>query len=88
MSSPDITKTEIDAVVSVLEGQTLSLGPRSEAFEEAIASFIGAPFASAVNSGTSALHLCVIAAGVSAAVAFLGGAVAGGLPDVVRSLSL
>ena len=64
MSSPCITDADIAAVNQTLQTPYLSLGPRSEAFEEAFASFIGTAQAVAVSSGTSGLHLAIIAAGV------------------------
>ena len=64
MSSPDLTAADIAAVNQVLATRHLSLGPRLEAFEEAVASYVGVPHAVAVSSGTSGLHLCVIAAGI------------------------
>jgi perosamine synthetase len=57
LSSPDITETEIEAVTSVLRTSRLSLGPKLEEFERALAEYIGTSHAVAVNSGTSALHL-------------------------------
>lgn len=63
MSSPDITPLEIDAVVDVLRGTHLSLGPRIRQFEEAVARRIGARHAVGVASGTAGLHLCILAAG-------------------------
>lgn len=66
MSSPDLTQAETDAVVQVLQTPYLSIGPQIEAFERAFAEFVGVPHAIAVNSGTSGLHLAVIAAGVQA----------------------
>src|SRR5690349_5168183 len=62
LSSPDITADERQAVMDVLSGRSLSLGPKLPAFEEALAEATGVRFAVAVNSGTSALHLCVKAA--------------------------
>ena len=59
LSRPDITELEIQAVVDVLRGSRLSLGPKLEEFEQAVASFIGVPYAIAVSSGTAGLHLCV-----------------------------
>jgi perosamine synthetase len=50
--------------MDVLSGRTLSLGPLLPAFEEAMADAAGTRYAVAVNSGTSALHLCVKAAGI------------------------
>lgn len=64
LSAPDITKKEIEAVLDVLRSNYLSLGPKLSAFEEAIASYSGASFAVAVNSGTSALHLIVRGLGI------------------------
>jgi dTDP-4-amino-4,6-dideoxygalactose transaminase len=64
MSSPDLTEGDIQAVNEVLETRYLSLGPKLEALEEAFASYVGAEHAVGVNSGTSGLHLAVIAAGV------------------------
>jgi perosamine synthetase len=64
MSSPDITDAEMDAINEVLQTRWLSLGPKIQAFEDALAKYVGAKFAVGVNSGTSALHLAVIAAGI------------------------
>ena len=64
MSSPNLTAAEIDAVHEVLQTRYLSIGPKIRAFEDAIASYTGAAHAVGVNSGTSALHLAVIAAEV------------------------
>lgn len=62
MSSTDVTPLEIQAVADTLQSGTLSFGSRLRAFESATARYLGLPFAAAVNSGTSALHLAVIAA--------------------------
>lgn len=64
LSSPDVTAEDRQLVDQVLSGRTLSLGPLLPAFEEAMANAAGTRFAVAVNSGTSALHLCVKAAGL------------------------
>ena len=66
LSSPDITESEIDAVASVMRTARLSLGPKLEEFENAVAAYTGAAHAVAVNSGTSGLHLCMRAIGISA----------------------
>jgi perosamine synthetase len=65
MSSPDITEAEIEAVNEVLRTPTLSIGPRLVQFEEEIATYTGVPYAIGVSSGTTGLHLVVIAAGIS-----------------------
>jgi len=59
LSSPDITEAEIEAVTAVLRTNSLSLGPKLEAFESALAAFHGVPHAIAVSSGTAALHLAI-----------------------------
>lgn len=64
MSSPDIGDTEVQAVVETLRTPTLSIGPRLAAFERSAAAVAGVEWGVGVNSGTSGLHLCVIAAGV------------------------
>jgi perosamine synthetase len=65
LSAPDITEAEIAAVTAVLRTSRLSLGPRMEEFEQSVARYVGATHAVAVNSGTSALHLCIRALGIS-----------------------
>jgi len=65
LSSPDITDEDRAAVLEVLNSRALSLGPKLPAFEEAVCRATKARHAIAVNSGTSGLHLCVRAAGIS-----------------------
>ncbi|MBT17923.1 MAG: polysaccharide biosynthesis protein [Dehalococcoidia bacterium] len=64
MASPDISAEEISAVKNVLQTSRLSQGPQVESFELLVADYVGAKHAVAVSSGTAALHLSVIAAGV------------------------
>lgn len=64
LSAPDITETDIQAVVSVLRTPNLSLGPKLEEFERSVADYIGIGNAIAVSSGTSGLHLCIRALGI------------------------
>jgi perosamine synthetase len=64
LSAPDITEVEIEAVTSVLRTSRLSLGPKLEEFENALAKYVGASDAVAVSSGTTALHLCLRALGI------------------------
>jgi len=59
-----IDEEDIQAVVDVLRSGVLTQGPAVEAFEQAIAEYVGAKFAIAVSSGTAALHLAALAAGV------------------------
>jgi dTDP-4-amino-4,6-dideoxygalactose transaminase len=58
-------KTEIEAAVAkVLESNQFVLGEEVAAFEEEFAVYCGARYGVAVNSGTSALHLALLAAGI------------------------
>ena len=58
-------KQEIDsAVASVLESGQFVLGKEVEAFEEEFASYCGTNHVVAVSTGTSALHLSLLAAGI------------------------
>jgi dTDP-4-amino-4,6-dideoxygalactose transaminase len=58
-------KPEIDAAIGrVLESAQFVLGDEVAAFERAFAGYCNARDAVAVNSGTSALHLALLAAGV------------------------
>jgi perosamine synthetase len=61
LALPEIAEQDIDAVVDVLRSSTLSIGPQLDAFEDALARYAGARYGIGVNSGTSGLHLCVIA---------------------------
>jgi perosamine synthetase len=64
IAMPIIEKDEIAAVVKVLRSGNLAQGPEVKAFEEEFATAHDARYAVAVNSGTSALHLSLLAAGV------------------------
>lgn len=64
MSSPDITQAEMAAVGEVLNSPTLSMGSKLQAFEEAIAAYTGVKHGIGINSGTSGLHLAILAAGI------------------------
>lgn len=66
LSAPDLTNEERTAVSEVLMSPRLSLGPKLREFEENLAAVVGAKYAVAVNSGTSALHLCMKAANIGA----------------------
>lgn len=59
-----IDEEDIQAVVSILRDGALTQGPVIELFEQAIANYVGAKYAVAVSSGTAALHLGAIAAGI------------------------
>jgi perosamine synthetase len=65
LAAPDIRDEDRAAVLEVLDSGALSLGPKLPAFEQSVARVAKSRYAVAVNSGTSALHLCVKAAGIS-----------------------
>jgi perosamine synthetase len=64
LSQPDITNKEIEAVVDVLHTSTLSIGPKIQQFEKAVAKVAGRRHAIGVSSGTAGLHCAMLAAGV------------------------
>ena len=64
VARPVLGIEEEEAVIEVLRSRHLSLGPRVPAFEAGFAERVGAPYASAVSSGTAALHLALRAVGV------------------------
>lgn len=64
MAKPYITNSEIFAVTRVLKSGVLSLGPVHREFEAALAKRVGTKYAASVSSGTSGLHIAMIAAGI------------------------
>lgn len=64
LSRPWIGPEEKAAVIEVLESGMLAQGPRVAAFEEAFARMTGSRHAIATSSGTTALHLALMAHGV------------------------
>ncbi|MCW2983635.1 MAG: DegT/DnrJ/EryC1/StrS family aminotransferase [Conexibacter sp.] len=65
IAQPVIGEAEERAVLEVLRSGHLSLGPKVPEFERRFADFVGATTASAVSSGTTALHLAYRAVGVT-----------------------
>lgn len=61
---PSISEAEIREVEETLRSGWLSTGPRAGRFEAALAARLGVSHALGVSSGTAALHLAVLAAGV------------------------
>lgn len=66
MYDPSHGEEECALVAKVLRSGRLSSGERTAQFEDRCADFLGASKAVAVSSGTAALHLALMAAGVSA----------------------
>jgi dTDP-4-amino-4,6-dideoxygalactose transaminase len=64
LAHPLIESDEVDAVVAALTSGQLAQGPRVAEFEAAFAEYTGARHAVAVNSGTAALHLALLAHGI------------------------
>ncbi|WP_152999015.1 MULTISPECIES: DegT/DnrJ/EryC1/StrS family aminotransferase [Curtobacterium] len=65
LSPPDVGPDEAAAVARALEsGWVAPAGPDLTAFEREAAARVGSPHAVAVSSGTAALHLSLLAAGV------------------------
>jgi len=62
MSSPDLTDSDRQAVIDVINTPNLSMGGRILDFEQAFCDQTGRKHAIGVNSGTAGLHLCVRAA--------------------------
>lgn len=60
----EITQADIDAVVAVLQSDFLTQGPMVPRFEQGVARHVGASYALAVNSATSALHIACLALGL------------------------
>jgi UDP-4-amino-4,6-dideoxy-N-acetyl-beta-L-altrosamine transaminase len=60
----EISDADIKAVIDVLHSDYLTQGPTVPAFENSIADYCGVPYAVAVNSATSALHIACLALGV------------------------
>jgi len=57
---------DVQAVLDCLQSGWLTMGPRTQAFEEALGRHVGAAHAVTVSSGTAALHLCCLASGIGA----------------------
>ncbi len=64
IAKPQIGEEEKRAVLEVLESGMLAQGPRVQAFEEAFAEMCGVRYAIATSSGTTALHIALLAHGI------------------------
>ena len=63
-SRQSISEEDIGAVSEVMRSDFLTTGPTVPLFEEALKNYLGARNVVAVSSGTAALHLTILAAGV------------------------
>jgi dTDP-4-amino-4,6-dideoxygalactose transaminase len=64
VTQPWIGEAEVDAVRRCLTSGWVTQGPEVAAFEREFAAAVGAPHACATSSGTTALHLALLAVGV------------------------
>jgi len=60
-----IDREDVSSVINTLESDFLTTGPNVEEFEKKFCDFVGCKYAVAVSSGTAALHLACLAAGLS-----------------------
>jgi len=61
----NVDDSDVHAVVDVLENQFLTQGTQVPIFEKALCDYTGAQYCTAVNSGTSGLHVACLALGVT-----------------------
>ena len=64
IAKPQIGEEEKKAVLEVLDSGMIAQGPRVKAFEEAFAAMCGVKHAVATASGTTALHVALLAHGI------------------------
>lgn len=64
ISKPYLTNEEYDAVKDVIVSGWVTQGPKVKEFEDSFAKYVGSKYATAVSSGTTALHLALLAVGV------------------------
>ena len=65
LSPPDVGQLERKLLLDAFDSNWIApLGPHVDAFEREFAATLGVPYAVALSSGTSALHLALAALGV------------------------
>ena len=64
IAKPIIGDEEIENVVEVLKSGMIAQGPKVAEFEEKFAKWVGAKYGIAINSGTAALHVSLLACGI------------------------
>ena len=60
----NIDQKDIEAVITSLESDYLTQGPKVKEFENKFAQYVGSKYAVAVNNATAGLHLSVLALNV------------------------
>ena len=66
LAKPCLTEEEAQAAYDTILTGWITQGPKVQEFEEAFAAYTGAPYAVAVSSCTTALHLALVVAGIGA----------------------
>lgn len=64
IARPLLGAEEANTAAQVVRSGWVLQGPQVESFEKEFAAYVGAPYACAVSSGTTALHLALLAVGV------------------------
>jgi dTDP-4-amino-4,6-dideoxygalactose transaminase len=64
LTDVSVSEQDVEAVMDCLRSGWLTMGPRTAAFEQSLSAWVGTPHAVAVSSGTAALHLACLAAGL------------------------
>lgn len=65
VARPMLGGEEAEAAANVIRSGWVTQGPEVAAFEREFADYVGSPYACAVSNGTTALHLALLAVGVS-----------------------
>ncbi|MGH2961625.1 MAG: DegT/DnrJ/EryC1/StrS family aminotransferase [Solirubrobacterales bacterium] len=60
----ELSDEEVESALEAVRSEWLTMGPRTQALEAAFAEYTGSEHVVAVSSGTAALHLACLAAGV------------------------
>ena len=64
ITKPMMGEEEVEAAAAALRSGWISQGPRVAEFERVFAAYVGAEYACAVSSCTTALHLALLTVGV------------------------